>query len=202
MDYFTMKALTLDGDWFEFSIADAPVRYSADEFALLRRPNTPRLKLKTLLRGITEYKLFEGDIISAEGRKWLVCYERGFYAIDESYITRQIHTFSGFEIAGNCFTSEFKVPISMRSKHLFKWRSVGFRIEDVLGFYDEDSLLLRCVSQPVPHTEIQQCCGLNINGKRAYLGDKFEQGIVKLHNGVITFFKDNEYRDVATGGII
>lgn len=200
MHCFMMKARTLDGAWVEFDLCDAPTRYNETEFALLNRPNTPRLRLDVVRRGVRAFELFEGDIFESEGTKWLVCYERGFYAINEDYVTRMLDTFKWHTIVGDCFSSEFKVPISMRNKHLFKYKNTIFRIEDILGAYDKEHLLLRCFSDPVPVVDIQQYCGIVLEGTKAFFGDAYKQGVLTLYKGRLAYNANNEYTDVITGG--
>lgn len=200
MHCFVMKALTREGTWFEFEITDAPTRFDDTGFVLLAKPNSPKLLLDKLRRGVPEYGVYEGDIINAEGQRWLVCYERGFYAINEQYITRFLDSFDEFKIAGTCFDSEFRVPISMRSKHLFKYNNTIFRIEDILGSYDKSALILRCCSNPVPSADIQQYCGITRDKNRIFLGDAVGDATVVLHKGRIVLADDTGYRDFADGG--
>lgn len=195
-----MKALTLDGAWFPFTMQDVPTRFNTSEFALMQRPNTPRLLLENIRRGDEFSGTYEGDIIHAEGQKWMVCYERGFYAINEDHVTRHLHTFESFEIVDNCFNSEFPIPILMRSKHLFKYDDTVFRFEDIIGSYDATHIILRSCSAPVPSDKIQQDCGISIDGVRAYLGDVFKGRRVCLYKGRIAFAESNSFVDVTTGG--
>lgn len=200
MNCFIMKARTLDGTWFPFTMQDVPTRFNNNEFALMQRPNTPRLLLQNIRRGDEFSGTYEGDIIKAENQLWLVCYERGFYAINTDHVTRHLHTFDSFEIVDNCFNSEFPIPILMRNKHLFKYKDVVFRFEDIVGSYDANHVILRSCSDPVPSSDIQQDCGISIQGVRAYLGDLFDGRRVCLHKGRIAYADGDCFVDVTTGG--
>lgn len=195
-----MKARTLDNKWYPFTMQDVPTRINNSEFALMQRPNTPLLLLKEIRRGDDYHDVYEGDIIFAEGKEWLVCYERGFYAINTDRITRHLHTFSDFKIVDNCFDREFPIPILMRSKHLFKHRDVIFRLEDIIGSYDEKNVILRSFSAPVPSVEIQQECGVMLDSVRVYFGDIVNDKRICLYKGRVAYTDGNSYTDVTTGG--
>lgn len=197
-----MKARTLNDEWHPFTIADVPTRFNDEEFALMLKPNSPRLYISNIRRGDVATGLFEGDIITSGGVEWLVCYERGFYAINDDRVTKHLYAFTDFQIVGNCFSREFPIPILMRSKHLFKYDGTVFRLEDIIGCYDGENLILRCCSQPVPSSAIQQDCGIVRNGERLYLGDVIDEGRVCLYKGRIAAKADDVYTDIATGGIL
>ncbi len=93
-NYFQMKARTTKGDWYEFSIHNVPVHISPKEIVLLDVPNSPILNSSLVRRGDKESGLFEGDVIEYEGQRWLVCYERGFYAINEDCVIQYLYTFT------------------------------------------------------------------------------------------------------------
>lgn len=199
MNCYTMKALTRSEDWFEFTMRDLPTLFMPNEFALLGRPGTPRLNAKTIRRGDVETGLYEGDIISMEDDIWLICYERGFYAINSSYIVRYLYALSDYNLIGTNLDTKAPVPINFREKHLFKYGDVVFRINDIVGAY-QGKLLLRSVSKPVSPEDIKQECCLSYKGSRIYLGDETPDGIVELHGGRITLNNDGKLTDIITGG--
>jgi hypothetical protein len=178
---------------------DIPTPFNTKEFALLRRPNTPRLLIDSIRRGDEESGLFEGDIISMNGEDWLICYERGFYAINKDYIIRYLYTLSDYKYLGTCFDIKSPIPINFRSRHRFIYKDLIFRINDIVGAYD-DKLLLRPVSKPVNVAEVHQECCITYNKQRIYLNDSIDDGIVELHGGRVTLNKDNNLIDLATGG--
>ena len=201
MNCFIMKALTLKGDWVTFTLEDIPTRFNMEEFALLKRPNSPRLNIKSICRGDTDTGLFEGDIIYFEDCEWLVCYERGFYVINENYVTRTLDTFCDFKLIGDCFSREFPIPILKRNKCLFKYKDTVFRLEDIVGAYG-DCIILRCLSNPLPISEIKQDAGILINKQRMYFGDITEDGTLDLYKGRIAFKRGQQYYDTITGGLL
>lgn len=199
MHYYIMKALTHDKCWFEFTMHDLPTMFSATEFVLLGRPNTPRLYINSIRRGDVESNLYEGDIIKMDGTQWLICYERGFYAINASYVVRNLYTLKDYELLGTCSDMKSPVPINFRTKYLFMYGDTIFRLHDIVGAYD-GKLLLRCISNPVAVDDIRQECCVAYAGNRVYLGDCIEGGIVELHGGRITLNRNNEITDLITGG--
>ena len=195
-----MKALTLNDTWYPFTVEDVPTRFNTTEFALLKCPSSPRLQLKSIRRGDPFTKLCEGDIIEWKGDQWLVCYERGFYVINESYVTQTLDKLDDYKLVGDCFSSEFPIPILKRNKCLFKYKDTVFRLEDIVGAYGDDSLILRCLSKPIPISEVQQDAGIMLNKQRLYFGDETENGILDLYKGRVVFRKEDKYFDAITGG--
>lgn len=201
MACYIMKARTLNDDWFTFDIYDLPTLYSPNEFALLGKPNTPRLLLKSIRRGDRDTNLFEGDIISMENDLWVICYERGFYAINTNYVVRYLNTLCNFKVVGDCTCMQSPVPINFREKHLFKYKDIIFRLNDIIGAY-KGKLLLRSVSNPVDVDDVNQECCLAYNGSRIFLGDTINNERVILKYGRVGTVKDNKFIDIATGGVI
>lgn len=201
MACYIMKALTLNDEWFTFDMCDLPTVYAPNEFALLGKPNTPRLLLKTVRRGDRCTNLFEGDIISMEDDLWVICYERGFYAINSNYVIRYLNTLTEFEVVGDCTFMKSPVPINFREKHLFKYKDVIFRLNDIIGAY-KGKLLLRSVSNPVDVNDINQECCLAHNGSRVFLGDIIDNEKVVLRYGRVCTVKDKKFTDITTGGVI
>ena len=201
MSCFAMTALSLSGQWTPFEIEDVPVTFTEDEFALLKRPGSPRLLLKTIRRGERETGLYEGDIIEADGDRWLVCYERGFYAINTDYVIKYLNQFDSFKLLGTLHDTSFPIPMTERAKHLFRYKDYIFRINDIIGVY-LDGMILRCVSKQIPFDEIHQECCITYNKERVYLDDVFDKGKVCLYHGRVAFEKDGTYTDLATGGIL
>lgn len=197
-----MKALTRDEEWYNFTIKDVPTTFNEEEFVLLNKPGSPRLQLKSIKRGDPETGLFEGDIISMDGSLWVVCYERGFYAINDDYVTQHLYLLKDYTLIGDYFTRGFPVSINTRNKHLFKYNNVIFRIEDIVGAYRTDSIILRTCKLPVPITDIKQESCMTMNGKRLFLGDAYEDSTVELYGGRIAIKKDNIFIDLATGGTL
>lgn len=201
MACYMMKARTVKNAWYSFTISDVPTAINSKHFALLAKPNSPVLKINDIRRGDAETGLFEGDVITAENDSWLVCYERGFYAINTDYVVRHLYTFKEFEVQGDYKDVKFPVPINFRNKQLFKYKDKIFRLDDIVGVYG-DKILLRCISEPVRPEDIQQECCISYNNSRVYLGDYVGDEVCELHGGRVTVKTENGYLDLSTGGIL
>lgn len=197
-----MKALTPNGEWYPFTLKDLPTRFNNNEFALMNCPNSPRLSLQNIRRGDASTGLYEGDIIEWMDTRWMVCYERGFYVICESYETHPLSELSDFTVVGDCFKDTFGVPFLKRDKCLFKYNDVIFRLEDIIGPFNGDRVILRSVKKPILVEDIQQEAGMSIDGKRVYFGDKVDDGVVDLYKGRIVLLKSGTYIDIFTGGVL
>lgn len=202
MDY-VMKARTVNDpkEWFAFSIKDVPTVYNVNQFALLAKPNTPLLCIDEIRRGDSESGLFEGDVFEAEGCRWLVCYERGFYAINEEYLIRYLYTFKDVKVIGDYLSTKFPISINFRVKQLFKYEDKIFRLNDVVGIY-QGKLLLRSSSQPIDANKINQECCISYEGKRLYLGDLVNGKPCELRGGRVTIKTEDGYLDLSTGGVL
>ena len=135
MSCYIMRARTSEGQWYTYDISDIPVQFSDDEFCLMNKPGSPRLKLDTMRRGERETGLFEGDVILMDGLVWAICYDRGFYAINAEYLVRYLYQLTDFSVVGSCETMEPPVTVSLRRKHIYKYRDTVFRTEEIAGGY-------------------------------------------------------------------
>ena len=58
MHYFIMKAQSHDKSWYTFDLADIPTLVAPNQFALLGKPGSPILDLKSIKRGDRKTGLF------------------------------------------------------------------------------------------------------------------------------------------------
>lgn len=201
MNCFIMKAVTLDGEWFEFTMANIPTLIDSDTFVLMGLPGSPIMKFSTIKRGDWETGLYEGDVIQSGGDNWVVCYERGFQIINADYVVRHLYHIDDWEVIDSYDNGAFIVPITVKKKHLFKYNDTVFRFNDIVGAYD-GNLIIRCCKGPVPCDEVKQTCGLRKNGTMLYLGNLIDRAPIELRGGRLTICKDNKIIDVATGGVL
>lgn len=202
MACYIMKALTRNKEWFIFEMSDIPTLFTSEEFVLMNKPNTPILSLKSIRRGDKDTMLFEGDLIEMNGDVWTICYERGFYAINADYVIRYLDSLSDYVVIGDCSTMQSPVPINFREKHLFKYKDIIFRLNDIIGAY-EGKLLLRSVANPVDVNDINQECCLTYNGTRVFLNDLIDLGsTVSLRYGRVVTKVNGEFVDITNGGVI
>lgn len=202
MHYFIMKAQSHDKSWYTFDLADIPTLVAPNQFALLGKPGSPILDLKSIKRGDRKTGLFEGDILLMDGTKWVVCYERGFYAISEDYVTRYLYQLKDYKVIGDYFKDGFSTPINVRTKHLFKYKGNIFRLEDIVGGSANEYIILRSCSHVVKIEDIQQECCMTYDGTRIFFGDVFPEGTVELCGGRVCFDFGGQFIELVNGGVI
>ena len=199
MACYIMKALTHDKSWFEFTMEDLPMLHTTDEFVLLGKPNSPIMYANSIRRGDYESRLYEGDVIEMDGHNWVICYERGFYAINHDYVVRYLYQLSDYKFIGTCSEIETGIPINFRTRHLFTYKHSIFRLDGITGAY-KGKLILRSISGLVNAEDIRQECCIKYKDSRVYLGDTIDGGVVELHGGRVTLNKGGKLIDMATGG--
>ena len=198
MKSFIMKALTRNGSgWYTFSIEEIPCLITTDLFTLMAVPNSPVLRLDTIRRGDRDTLLFEGEVVECDGDRWMICYERGFYAINSLYVIRQLSTLKNVHKIGDVnYNIEFPVPISIKQKLLFKYKSTIFRLEAICGCYN-NQILIRAQKRPIDPKTIKQDCGCELDKNRLYLGDSTPYGITTMHEGVLGFEQNKVFRSIS-----
>lgn len=199
VNYFIMKALTVDNNWYEFSLEDIPTMIDESLFVLLGKENSPKLQLKTIRRGDPESKLYEGDVINFDGMNWLICYERGFYAINSIYVSKHLYQLSEYSYIGTCDDVDKIVPINFKSNHLFKYKDLIFRFNDITGGFD-GKIIVRACKEPIEPKDIQQECCMSINKQKVYLGDCIDNSVVVLQGGRIALSSPIGIHDSTGGG--
>lgn len=201
-NYFQLKARTLDKNWQSFSIATTPVEITEGKAVLLSKPNSPIILSKDIRRGDWEYNLFEGDVVESEGVQYLICYERGFYAIDESYTIKNLYQLKEPKVMGvKDYDLEFPITIKLVKTHMFKCFDTKFYIRQIIRA-EGDCLVLKSRGEAVPVQLVQQECCMSYDKKRIYLGDFIGESKIELRGGRVCIQTDEGYLDLATGGIL
>lgn len=182
MNCFMLKAISTNQEWVTFTMSDVPTPIQDGLFVLLMRPNSPILKLDSIRRGDFDTKLFEGDVVEEGEKRYLICYERGFYAIDSDYIVKSLDSFEEAKIVGDFDSADIGVPISFKKTLLFKYKNCIFKINDIIGG-TENGIFINSLAEEIPFDRIQQDCCLSIAKKRVFLGDKFEDNTLAISYG-------------------
>lgn len=201
-NYFLLRALTVDGEWFTFTIADVPIYTDKTHARLLR--GSPVLDMTTIRRGDWESNLYEGDVLHIEDDSWLISYERGFYAINSQYQVKHLYQLGGEAyIEGVAkFDIDFPVEYSTKKNHLFCYRDVLFNLTNITAEGSKRHTLLLGNGKQVPIDKTRQDTCLRKNNSRVFLGDKIDGSIVELRGGRIVVKTADGYKDLATGGIL
>ena len=200
---FPMQARTLaDDTWFPFTLADIPIRYDDDgHFALCNRVGTPLLSMSMIVRGDPETGLYEGNIVEYNDEKYVICYERGFYAINSNYISRNLYQIAGYKLAGDYWKDGFPIEIRLRMKQMFHYKKINFKLNDIVGHWG-NSLLIRACQTPIDPNECQQECCFTYQDKKIFLGEEVNGHHVELAGGRICIHDEQGYLDLATGGYL
>ena len=197
MNCFTLKAASVSGSWVQFTLQDLPVPISDSQFILMSKPQSPILLLKTVRRGDTETGLYEGDVISFNNQEWLICYERGFYAINSHFVIMHFNNLTDWKLVGTNTTKMSDINLKLKSRHMFKYRNCYFRLNDIVSAVD-DKLILKTFADPIDISEISQECGISYNKQRLYLGDKIHGSPIRLHKGRLCVSLNGEIVDITT----
>ncbi len=196
MNCFMLKAISTDNSWVTFYINDIPTPISEDRFVLLRRPNSPILMLDGIRRGDPKYGLFEGDIVEYQSTQYLICYERGFYAINRDYVVRLFDELNGFKLLGTVNDMEIDIPISFKKTLLFKYKHTVFKINDIIG-ESNGGLLINSLAEPINPDLVRQDCCIVCNKQRMYLGDNIHGNPIELIDGRLQVKQaTGEYRSI------
>ena len=198
MKNFLLRASTPDTNSFQtFSLADIPVLYDKKHFALIKLPYSPILELKSIVRGDPSTGLFEGDIVQSEDKTYIVCYERGFYAITGDYQTQYLYQLKNPQVIGNYATYAFPIPINIRTRQLFKYQNLYFDIKDIVGNWG-NNLVIQSSKQPLNPQECYQEACLTYKHTKLFLNDTLDVGAVEIIGGRICTRRKKGIYDLAT----
>ena len=202
MQSLGLRTRTLETNaWYNFTLNDIPTKYDDDHIALLADAGSPLLRIDSVVRGDLESGLYEGDIIEFEGTQYIVCYERGFYAISNDYVIKNLYQVKGCEVVSDYWTTDFKIPIRLRKKQLYKYDNLNFKLTDIIGHW-ANKIVIRASNRPIPPEECQQECCLSYEGRKIYFGDMVNGCPVILAGGRVCIKDTEGYLDLATGGYL
>lgn len=196
MNCFTLKAISTENKWVEFSMSDIPTPISEDKFVLMKRPNSPILNLEGIRRGDPDTGLFEGDIIEQDSELYLICYERGFYAINGDYVVCLFDKLQNYKLVGDTSTMDINIPISYKKTLLFKYKNTIFKINDIVGA-SNNGMLINSLAEVIRPELVRQDCCLLYNKQRMYLGDTIEGLPLQLVKGQLKVKTSNgEFKSI------
>lgn len=181
MNCFNLKAHSAEG-WVEFSLKDLPVPVDAKHFALLARNDSPILDMQSIRRGDPETDLYEGDVICDNDNIWLVCYERGFYVINEAYVVKHFNQLSNFKVLDTKENYPINISLKLKRRHLFRYNQTIFYMHDILGAIN-GKLLINLLTDPIDVDKIDQECAFTFQQHKAYLGDPVGDDVIHLEHG-------------------
>ena len=165
MQSIRLRALTRTGEPYIFEPADVPVRIWEDAFILARRPNSPILRLSSLVRMMDHMDVGEGDRVLIDGQEYTARYYRGFYFEDAD----------GNKIPSNNVTQckVFSLGTETMSRIQFRTRTGAFQLSAILGYVNGKVYTAhdRIAFQP---EELKVSAGFVYQGQKLCYGDKVD----------------------------
>lgn len=196
---FKMRAPTVNGEWYSFTVGDCPMKLTDNTFILLGKQNSPVMYCD-VYRGDEESGLFEGDVVWCDDKSWLVCYDRGFYAINKDYEVRYLYTLYDAKYIGVVdHDLVFPIPYSRRVHHKFSYKDVVFNLWDFKAIED-DGIHIHRYRKALKAEDIHQEAGIRIDNRKAYLGYKYNDRVLVMKGGRLVYEDDSDLIDIATGG--
>lgn len=178
MNICSLRAETLEGKPYEFTVADIPVVTGENEFVLLNRKFSPILKYDTIVLG-SDVGIYVGDILLDDaGSEWFVTYKCGFVALklDDPSTRRMLYEFRELKVIRYATEEEKAKIITEKIKIKFKYQGHIFVITDIVGRLGEGLVVKNIPSKmlPVHSEEVQQSTLMSRGGKRLYFGDLYK----------------------------
>lgn len=172
MNVCSMRAKTLTGDFYEFTVLDIPVLTGGDELVLLGRKSSPILKYSTITIG-SDVGVYVGDVLYEDGQEWYVSMCKGVMAC--SFTTsewKRLYNFKSLNVVRQVTEKEWKRYNIGAFQIRFKCRGTVFFIADIVGKYKRD-LIVTIFKGRVNVNEVQQDVATTIKRRRIFLGDEY-----------------------------
>ena len=129
----TLKATTVEGENYLFSIRDVPVWIDNNRVALFHKPNSPLLLGNTIRACTDDNSLWEGSRIQTEDSDiYTISYKRGFAAMNFQRKVLKLSELPPYIIVKD---NEELSPIH-RQKLLFSYNDIRFQLRDLVGIVD------------------------------------------------------------------
>lgn len=191
MNILPLRARTIyTKEWYQFYVSDIPVFIDSTEFILLYKHRSPKLSAAEIHHGCAEYSVFEGDVILADGEKYLVQYSGGFYAISLAKVVRTLYSFKSIEKIAEYDTTDFAGMFKGNNKHLFKINNTVFPMRDIVCG-SGNSIYLLSYPEELPADRIQQFCRFFYRDKKLFLGDSVQGATIKMAGGRVVIEKED-----------
>lgn len=202
MNIYSMRAETLSGDPYEFTVLDAPIIMGENKFVLVNRKFSPILKFDTITLG-SGVGVYVGDVLrDVDGSEWYVAYGRGFYAVHMTkHVKRKLYEFDVLNPVRRLQPEEYEIYHVRKPKLKFKYQGEVFTINDIIGKLN-DVIIIRQLSAKVPSSEIQQFTNFMYNKKHIYLGDQYKGMPVVLCYGRVCVQNEFGAYDIASNEYI
>lgn len=197
-----LRAITIDGNPYTFNISDCPVSINDKFTGLIRKPGSPLLLTKSIVRGLEEEGIYEFDYVSRKNDlKFLgfVVYIDGFYIYDKkNKTTTRITDTSNLIFNENVKLNFIDELEDIRNPIRFISNGILFRLNRIM-FSDDNELYIDIKSNrsKISIDDVQMCTGINSESCELYYGQILKDGVIEFNNYRPRLkMKDNTYRDI------
>lgn len=195
-----IRGTTVDMKPYIFTIDDIPIKITEESVALVGKKGTPLLIANTIVRGLDDGSVFEGDLVLDKSLNYLgtVIYRKGFMM----YSPKEKGLVSLPDKSEVVFESDLRVKLEGVE---------GFSVEPVMWVYNEQVVLIRHIvigangkicttanmNRKVSTRKFKLYTGINVDGRHLCYGDTYLGGIIELHNYKPMIRKlNNEYIEI------
>lgn len=195
------RGVTLDGEFYEFTLTDCPIQLNDKMMALSNKPKSPLLLSKSLARMTDEGDLAEFDIVydsSSYKALGFIVYrnEFGIYDHRTDTFTRLRDVNTEFGVLKNRITNYIG---SLKGKmQQIRWKSgnVVFSVYEMLRIVNGSIHVTTKLTKPIDASSIRLCTGLRKDKMDLCYGDILHDGIIVLHDyHPMIKIGENEFRD-------
>lgn len=179
------RATTIQDKPYYFNITDALVSINDKLSIFIKKPGSPIVYTKSVVRGTDDKTMFETDFVMLDNRFiGYVIYIDGFYVYnDKTGLKKRITAEDNYIFVANIMRHNLDVLNEVRSPINLICGSKIFSIFKVL-YASEDELFinLKQTRKPIYIDEVKLCTGIPNEKEEYYFGQAAEAGVVMLHN--------------------
>ena len=197
------RAMTIDNKPFYFDVTDVPTDINSKYTILVRRPGTPLLYTRSIVRGPDSKEFFESDfVLQKEDNRFIgyVVYIDGFYiwsAKDKSITP--LRDSSKYTFAFNIMLYKISDLYSVRSPINFIHDGRMFKLGRIMYGNDRELFIdLKSSRKPALLEEVRLCTGVGRDGVEFYYGQCLDDGVIVYndYHPMVQMFGDNTYREL------
>ncbi len=188
------RAVGLDSESYDFTVADCPVVLSAGVIALAAQPKSKLLWEDTIVRG-SDNGIYEGDRIFSRSRYLgYVVYIKGFrLRYEDSGRIRDVPYGKNITILKGLKGSMRKAASDPdRTRLTLKVKNDQFEFNGILCGCKDNKIAIatgKCQDSYADLRDIRHSTGIEKEGVTLFFGDEFMGGTVALKNGIPVVLK-------------
>lgn len=181
---YPMRAKSVDGQYVNFTVADAPVLIYDNQFILANRPGSPVLITESVCRMMDHLPVGEGDRVVIEGKPYTVTYMKGFNFRRDDNVIIPSHLIDTCEVLERSSDAGSKIN--------FKYKDVNFPLFAIQGSY-QGELAVAAYPKLIPPKELQMSAGFSQTKKAVFFGDLAAGAPLIMRRGRPCTVIGNEY---------